>query len=220
LINILQSYTPWLIEHRYFFLFLGSLLEGMNTMVFGGFLASVGVVNILPLFLIMTLGHTLNGYLWYLVGFLGGAKALDRWGHRRKLSHEIIEKVTNYFNRYSGRAIMITKFTFSFQIATLILAGSLKHNLKEFSKYNFYGSLGWSVITIFVGYIFGQSYNLFRIFIKNLTYFAAFLGGAIVLIILLKLVMRGVFIKSLKLEDKLRKLNERWKKKFNSLLEE
>lgn len=220
LINFLQSYAPWLIEHRYFFLFLGSLLEGMNTMVFGGFLASVGVVKILPLFLIMTLGHTLNGYIWYFVGFFGGAKALDKWGHRRKLSHEIIKKVTDYFNRYSGRAIMITKFTFSFQIATLILAGSLKHNLKNFSKYNFYGSFGWSVITIFIGYIFGQSYNLFRIFIKNLTYFTAFLAGAIILIILIKLAMRSAFIKSLRFEDKLRELNERWKKKFNGLMEE
>lgn len=217
LLHFLQLNFPWLIEYRYLFLFLGALIEGLNTMVLGGFLASVGAVKILPTFLIMVLGHTLNGYFWYGVGYFGGAKSLDKWGHRQKLSHEIIKKVEDYFNRFSGKAIIITKFTFSFQIATLILAGSLKHNLKEFSKYNFYGSFGWTIITIAIGYIFGQSFNLFRIFIRNLTYLLAFLAGALVLVIAIKLIIKNAFIKSLKFEEKLENLKKIIKNKAQDL---
>ena len=218
LLHFLQENVPWLIEHKYLFLFLGSLLEGLNTRVFGGFLASVGAVGLLPVFLVMTVGHTLNGYLWYTVGYFGGAKSLDRWGHKEKLSHDIIEKVSDYFNRYSGRTIMITKFTFSFQIATLILAGSVKHNLKEFSKYNFYGSLGWAAITILVGYVFGQSFQLFVSLLKNLTLFLVSIGSAIALVIVIKLLMKSAFIKALRLDARMRKWNTRFRSRFDTLM--
>lgn len=218
LLNFLQDKAPWLIEHKYLFLFLGSLVEGLNTMVFGGFLASVKAVDLLAVFLVMTGGHTLNGYLWYTVGYFGGAKSLDKWGHREKLSHDIIIKITNYFNRYSGRTIMITKFTFSLQIVALILAGSVKHNLKEFSKYNFYGSLGWAIITIFIGYIFGQSFQLFTNLIKNFTLFLVAIGGAITVVIILKLFMKSAFIKTLKIDAKLREWNVRLKSTMDMYL--
>lgn len=219
-LNFLQNNLPWLIEYRYLFLFLGSVFEGLNTLVLGGFLASAGLVKLVPLFLLLTVGHTLNGYLWYSVGFFGGAKALDKWGHRKKMSHEIIEKVADYFNRYSGRAIVFTKFTFSFEIATLITAGTIKYNFKDFSKYNFLGSLGWVFITVSIGYVFGQSFNLFSIFIRNLTYLLVFLAGAIVLAVILKILMRSAFVKSLKFEEKLKKWRETVKDRFNGFLDE
>lgn len=189
-------------------------------MVLAGFLASIGAVRLFPIFLVMVLGHTLNGYMWYSVGFFGGAKSLDKWGHRGKLSHEIIEKVTYYFNKYSGRAIIFTKFTFSFEIATLITAGTLKYNLKDFSKYNFLGSFGWAILTIAIGYLFGQSFNLFRVFIRDLTYFLVFLLSAFALVLILKLLMRSAFIKSLRFEDKIRKIRGVIKDRFNGFLED
>lgn len=220
LLEFFKTHLPWLIQYRYLFLFFGAVFEGLNTMVLGGFLASVGAVGLAQIFLLMTLGHTLNGYMWYSVGFFGGARALDKWGHRQKLSHEIIEKVTHYFNKYSGRAIVFTKFTFSFEIATLIMAGSLKYKLKDFSKYNFLGSLGWTFITFTIGYVFGQSFNLFRLFIRNITYFFVFLVGAIALVLILRLIINSAFIKSLKFEERIRKIRETVKDKLNTFLED
>ena len=189
-------------------------------MVLGGFLVSIGAVKLAPLFLLMLLGNTINGYMWYSVGFFGGAKALDKWGHKEKLSHEIIEKVTRYFNHYSGWAIVFSKLTFSFEIATLVAAGSLKYGLKDFSKYNFLGSLGWTFITFSIGFVFGQSFNLFSIFIKNLAYFFVFLLTAIALVVIIKILMRSAFVKSLKFDERLRKLKETMKGKFNGFLED
>lgn len=212
--QFIKTNLPWIIEYKYLFLFLGAFIEGFNLMVLGGFLASVGVVKILPLFLLLLLGHTLNGYFWYGVGFWGGAKSLDRWGHRRKFSRELIERVTNYFNLYSAKAIMITKFTFGLEIAVLIMAGSLKYKFKDFSKYNFYGSLGWTLITFSIGYLFGEGFQVFRIFIKNLTYFLIFIVGAVISALILKFIIKATFIKSLEIEEKITKLNELIKNKF------
>jgi len=206
-LTFLQQNFPVIVSYKYLFLFLGGMVEGLNTMVLGGFLVSVNSIKLLPTFLLFVLAYTINGYIWYAVGFFAGAKPIDKWGRKDKKGRKIIEKVEEYFGKYSGRAIIITKFTFSLTIATLIMAGSLKYNFKKFSLYNFLGSVGWVVVTLFVGYFFGESYKLFFVYLKNFTYGLVFLGGAIALIYIIKLIFGSAFVKSLFITDKIKELS-------------
>lgn len=207
----LETHLPVLVSHKYIFLFLGSLIEGLNTMVLGGFLVSVGVINLSPISAIFILGYTLNGYIWYSVGYFAGAKPIDKWVRKDPKGQKIIERVEYYFNKYSGRAIILTKFTFSLTIATLIMAGSLKYNFKKFSLYNFLGSLGWVIATLGVGYFFGEGYKLLADYLRNFTYFVIFLAAGIALIYVIKLSFKSAFIKSLIAGEKLRFLSEKLK---------
>ena len=183
------------------------MVEGLNTMVLGGFLVSIDTIKLLPTFVLFTLGYTLNGYIWYMVGYFAGAKPIDKWGRKKERSKRIVEKVEHYFVKYSGRAIIITKFTFSLTVATLIMAGSLKYNLKKFSLYNFIGSIGWVAVTLFVGYFFGESYKFFFVYLKNFTFGLVFLGGAVVLIYVIKLIFGSAFVKSLFISDKIKEFS-------------
>jgi membrane-associated protein len=193
------------------------MIEGMNTMILGGFLVSTRVIPLLPTFLIFTLGYTINGYLWYAVGYFGGSKPIDKWGRTKPKSEKIIKTVQDYFERHSGKAIVITKFTFSLTIAALIMAGSLKYSLKKFSIYNLIGSIGWVSLTLFVGYFFGQSYKFFFVYIKSFTYLLVFLGGAIALVYILKLIFESAFIKSLLIHEKLHEYGEKIKHGLDKL---
>lgn len=194
------------------------MIEGLNTMVLGGFLVSTGSIPLLPTFLVFTLGYTVNGYLWYLVGYWGGAKPIDKWGRKDPKSEKIINTVQHYFEKHSGKAIVITKFTFSLTIAALIMAGSLKYNLKRFTLYNFVGSIGWVAMTLFIGYFFGQSYKFFIVYLKNFTYFLVFLGGAIALIYILKLSIKSAFIQSILMHEMVRHLSEKIKNGLDKIL--
>ena len=219
--NILYFFEqnfPAVIEYKYFFLFLGATFEGLNSMVLGGFLVSVGKIKLLPTFLLFTLGYTFNGYLWYALGYFAGAKPIDKWVRKDKKGRKIMEKVEEYFHRYSGRAIVITKFTFSLTVATLIMAGSLKYDHKKFFLYNFIGSVGWAAMTLFVGYFFGQSYKFFIEYLKGFTYFVVFLGGAIALVYILKVIFGSAFIKSLLLKEKLKELSDKLKDGIDKFL--
>ncbi|MBI2064589.1 MAG: DedA family protein [Candidatus Yanofskybacteria bacterium] len=208
-LTFLQVNFPLLFSHKYIFLFFGAAIEGLNTMVLGGFLVSTKAIPLLPTFAVFTLGYTLNGYLWYAVGYFGGAKPIDKWGRTKPKSDKIIKTVQEYFERHSGMAIIITKFTFSLTIAALIMAGSLKYNLRRFTVYNFIGSIGWVSLTLFIGYFFGQSYRFFFVYIKNFTYLLIFLAGAIILVYILKFIFESAFIKAVINHRKVRYYSEK-----------
>jgi len=216
----LQDHAPYLISYKYFFLFLGGLIEGMNVLVLAGFIASSGQINLWVILPILIFAHFLNGCGWYLVGYLGGAKALDKWGHKNKLSHQVINRIQEYFEKYSGRAIMFAKFTFSLEIATMILSGSLKYNLKKFFKYNLYGSIGWVFMTVFIGYFFAESFKIFFSFIKDFTLFLIFLAIAIALIYIIKVLLKRYFVRYLFVQQKIKEWTEKIRDGLNGILTE
>ena len=218
LLQFVQTHFPILLEHKYTFLFLGSAIEGLSTLVLAGFLYSIGSIEMLPTGLAITLGYIVNGFLWYAVGYFAGAKPIDRWVRKDKKGQMIIEKVQEYFERYSGRAIIITKFTFSLTIATMIMAGSLKYNLKKFTLYNFIGSVAWVSLALAVGYFFGASYKFFLIYIKHFVYFLLFFGAAVVLLFGVKKILESAFIRSLLISSKMRELGEKLRLELDKLL--
>ena len=220
LLNLIQNHAPYLIAYKYFFLFLGGMLEGMNTLVLAGFIASSGQIKLFYIWPLLIVAHTINGFGWYLVGYLGGAKALDKWGHKNKLSHQVIGKIQNYFEKYSGRAIMFAKFTFTLEIATMILSGSLKYNLKKFAKYNFYGSIGWVSMTVFIGYFFAESFKIFFSFVKDFTLFLIFLGGAISLLYIIKILLKKYFVRYIYIQQKIQEWGEKLREGLNGLMED
>ena len=98
-LQFLETSFPVLIAHKYLFLFLGAMIEGLNTMVLGGFLVSVNSIKLLPTFLLFILAYTLNGYIWYTVGYFAGAKPIDKWGRKKEKSKRVIEKIEHYFTK-------------------------------------------------------------------------------------------------------------------------
>ncbi len=219
-LQFIQNHVPFLVEYRYLFIFVGASIEGMNTTILAGFLASVASISFWPAFFICLAGEVVNGFAWYAVGYFAGAKPIDKWGRKDEKSRKIIEKVEEYFKRFSGRAILFAKVTWSLTIATMITAGSFKYNLKRFAFYNFVGSAMWVSMVFFVGYFFGESYKYLFNYLKNFVVTLVFLGGAIVIGYLLKLIFRTLYIRTLFLSEKIRELSEKVKEGIDKLLSE
>lgn len=218
LLASIESQWPLLIEYKYLLIFLGATLESLNSLVLAGFLASIGAVKLWPAILICLAGEFLNGWLWYAVGYFGGAKPIDKWGRKDARSRKIIETVENYFHRYSGRAIILTKLTWSLTIATMIMAGSFKYDKAKFSWYNLIGSIGWTAIVFTIGYVFGRSYKAIFI-VNNIMYVVLFLILAMVLIYVIKLIFRSAFVKSLLASERFREIGERMRKNLDKFLQ-
>ena len=213
--TFIQEHAPVLIDHKYLFLFIGATIEGISALVIGGFLVSTKAVQFFPALAVFVLGHTINGFIWYGVGYYGGAKSLDRWGRSKEGSRKVIERVEYYFHRHSGKAIFITKFTFSLTIATQVMAGSLKYDLRKYSWYNLLGSASWALFAMSIGYFFGQSYRLIFVYAKDLAIGIGFLGGAIALIYILKAILQSAFIKAILNHESVKYISDKLKNGLN-----
>ncbi|PIR41882.1 MAG: hypothetical protein COV30_01680 [Candidatus Yanofskybacteria bacterium CG10_big_fil_rev_8_21_14_0_10_37_15] len=216
ILQFIQDNLPWLIEHKYVFIFLGVAVEGINTTILAGFLASIGAVALWPAFLLALAGQIINASGWYTVGYFAGSKPIDKWGRKDEKSRRIIEKVEHYFKRYSGRAIFIAHITWSLTIATMVMAGSFKYNFKKFTLYNFFGSSVWVLMVFFVGYFFGQSYRYLFDYFKNIIIGILFLGGAIAVGYILKMIFRLVYVRFLFFNERLKKLHYKMRDHLNN----
>lgn len=218
LVESIQQNFPVLVHYKYLFLFIATLIEGFNSIILAGFLASMGSVAIVPAIILSIIGDFLNGWIWYAIGYFGGAKPIDKWGRKDPKSRRVIETVEKYFHRYSGRAIFFTKLTWSLTIATMIMAGSFKYNFRKFSYYNFLGGVGWVGITFSIGYLFGRGYKAVTI-ANNFGYIMLFLAGAVVLVYVFKMVFKSKFIQSLYAMEKLREFGDRVRDGIDKILE-
>lgn len=216
--NFFQAIFPTLVEHKYLFIFLGASIEGMNTTILAGFLASIASVSLWPAFFICLVGEIINGFAWYAVGYYAGAKPIDKWGRKDKKSRNIIEKVEEYFKRYSGRAILFAKVTWSLTIATMITAGSLKYDFKRFAWYNLLGSVMWIGMVFFIGFFFGESYKYLFEYLKNLVLVFIFLGGAIAIGYLLKIIFRSAYLRTLFLTERLKEFGDKVRDEIDKFL--
>lgn len=189
----LKDHFPLLFSYKYFFVFAGSAIEGFNVQILAGFLIGVGGLKILPTFLVTVAGQFINGYIWYGIGYFAGAKPLDFWVRRHDKGRQILNQINEYFSRHSGKALILTRMTVSFTVATLITAGSLKYDLKRFSLYNLIGGTGWAIITLGFGYFFGESFKYVFKYVANVTLtLLGLLITAFVIYYIIKLINKSV----------------------------
>ncbi|MDP3792757.1 MAG: DedA family protein [bacterium] len=217
IVDSIQIQFPLLAQYKYLFLLIATAIEGFNSIILAGFLVSLGTVAFIPAVIICVVGDFLNGWAWYAVGYFGGAKPIDKWGRKDPKSRKIIETVERYFKRYSGRAIIFTKLTWSLTIATMIMAGSFKYDFRKFSYYNFIGGLGWVALTFAIGFLFGKGYRAVNI-VNNIGYIVLFLFLAILLVYILKVIFKSKFIQSLTAMEHLRDLSEKLKDNIDKLM--
>ena len=217
IVDSIQNRFPLFAEYKYLFVFIATCIEGFNSIILAGFLASIGAVAILPILAIVIVGDFINGWIWYIVGYLGGAKPIDKWGRKDPKSRRIIETVERYFHRYSGRAIIFTKLTWSLTIATMIMAGSFKYSFRKFSLYNLIGGIGWVAITFTIGFLFGKGYRAVSL-VNNIGYIALFLALAITVVYIIKIVFKSKFIQSLWAMEKMRELGDRIREGIDKML--
>lgn len=200
-LDALQNNDGFIHQWGYLILFAAAWLEGFNSMIVGGFLASLGKLNLWGALGVMTLGHMCSGFSWYAVGFFGGARPLERWGKHMWLDGKRLAQAHEYVDRHGGKAILITKFTVGLTIATLIIAGVLKMRLRRFFFYNFFGSLIWTGITVSFGYLFGASFRAIAGTLQDtlriIMLFFVFLGGAFALWYGIRALSRTRMVKTL-----------------------
>ena len=160
---ILDDQPPELIC---FFLFLGAFLEnlvppipGDTLIVFGAYLAGMGIVRLVPAYLAMWLGSTMGCMLVYGVAYWKG-RAFFLGFNSRIFSEKNLDRVEAGFLRYGDRIVIFNRFLPTVRAFVGIVAGICRIHPVRMLVYVVLSTLLWNSLLVYFGLKVGENWWL------------------------------------------------------------
>ncbi|MDH4101147.1 MAG: DedA family protein [Nitrospirota bacterium] len=161
LAEITQSYGTW----TYLILFLivfcetglvvTPFLPGDSLLFAAGAIASLGGMNPVYLFLLLTAAAIIGDTVNYGIGHYIGPKVFQR-EDSRFLKKEYLERTHRFYEKHGGKTIIIARFVPIIRTFAPFVAGVGSMSYGKFLVYNVTGAVMWVAIFIFAGYYFGN----------------------------------------------------------------
>ena len=150
-----------LLAYRYVLVVPIAFVEGPIVSIVCGMLVHMGIMDLLPAYILLMLGDLIGDVFWYGIGYYWGHPFIKRFGHFFGVSEQNVETVKNIFNKYHERILFISKISMGlgFALATLITAGMSKIDFKRYIVINMIGQFIWTALLLAIGYEFGQLYT-------------------------------------------------------------
>ena len=155
----LDHIVQLLIVHRYVLLFPIAVIEGPIISIIAGFLASKGLMSLVPAYFILLAGDVGGDVIYYLIGRWGGIRFINRWGSKIGLTPARIAKVDRHFIDHGGKTLLFGKWTQTVGAPILVTAGMLRMKFSKYLWYNTLGTLPKAAFLLAIGYYFGVNYN-------------------------------------------------------------
>ncbi|MGB3638858.1 MAG: DedA family protein [Rivularia sp. (in: cyanobacteria)] len=132
-------------------------------MPLAGFTVTQGKLNMQFVILAGTLGSVVGALPWYYVGKLVGEKRLREWidkhGKWLTLSGKDIDKSKRWLNKYGKAVVFFGRLVPGIRTFISVPAGLEKMPLIPFLLYSFAGSLIWTAILTYSGFILGNNFQ-------------------------------------------------------------
>jgi membrane protein DedA with SNARE-associated domain len=136
---------------------LGTLVEGQPVMLFGGFAAHRGYLELVPwVILAGAVGNFVGFQAWFLVGRKLGRPLIERRPHWTSR----IEQVQGWLKRYEAMLIVGIRFMAGFDTVGTVAIGMSDVSLQRFTALNALGALLWATTLAAAGYLLGNVLEL------------------------------------------------------------
>jgi membrane protein DedA with SNARE-associated domain len=140
-------------QYGYPMILVGTLFEGQPVMLFGGFAAHRGYLDLIPwVILAGAVGNFLGFQAWFLAGRKFGRPLLDRrpqWAAR-------VAKVQDWLGRFESLLIVAIRFMPGFDTVGTVAIGMSRVSAPRFTALNAAGALLWATILASGGYLLGN----------------------------------------------------------------
>lgn len=149
-------------------------------MGYAGFLAYQGKINWVLCIIAAGIGGSLGMAITYWIGLKMGIPFFERYGRRIHIGPERINQISEWFNRYGNKIIIISFFIPGVRHITGYFAGITRLSFRTYAIYAFSGSFIWVSTFILLGKLLGPKWGIFQDFIKKNLIF-----GSIILAVLI-----------------------------------
>ena len=165
--SIFQTLSHFFSTYGYWVVFFGVMLEnagvpipGETVLLFAGFLAYHGRIDLLPSILVAIAGATLGDSMGFLIGHFGGRPFINRFIRKFPVARKSFDHSQALFLKYGQWAVFTGRFITGLRMFAGILAGLFRMRYRRFLIFNFSGALIWAIAITYVGYLFGNSWQL------------------------------------------------------------
>ncbi|MBU0624167.1 MAG: DedA family protein [Candidatus Thermoplasmatota archaeon] len=129
-------------------------------MPFAGYLvARDGVMSLLGVTVAGALGCTLGSITAYVFGFYAGRPLILRYGKYVLIREKHLITAEEWFEKWGDKATFIARLLPVIRTVISLPAGIAKMNFKKFVFYSFVGSLPWTFMLAYVGYVLGSEWE-------------------------------------------------------------
>ena len=164
--TIFQTLSDFFSQYGYWVVFFGVMLEnagipipGETVLLFAGFLAYHERIGLLPSILVAIAGATLGDSMGFLIGHYGGRPFVKRFIRRFSLAAKSFDHSQSLFLKYGQWAVFTGRFIAGLRMFAGILAGLFRMPYRRFLIFNFSGATIWVIAVIYVGFLFGNSWQ-------------------------------------------------------------
>ncbi|WP_187335032.1 DedA family protein [Novosphingopyxis iocasae] len=139
-------------------------------MPLAGFDAARGDMNVYLVILSGSIGSVAGALFWYVIGRWIGEDRLKRFASRHgrllTLSASEVERVNRWFDKHNEKAVLLGRLVPAVRTLISVPAGIFEMSLGRFLIYSTIGTVGWTALLTFGGYMLGDRYELVQTWIN------------------------------------------------------
>ncbi len=155
---IVQTYGTWTYLILFIIIFcetglvIAPFLPGDSLLFVTGALAGQGVMNIVVLFILLSIAAILGDSFNYWLGSYFGEKVFAK---SRFVKKEYLEKTKEFYKKHGKKTIILARFLPIIRTFAPFVAGVGKMEYLQFFSYNIIGGIAWVTTFLLGGYYFG-----------------------------------------------------------------
>ncbi len=146
-------------------------------MPLAGFAAAQGDLSFFGVVLAGSLGALLGQLPYYALAYRVGRKTLFLWAERYgrwfTLSRHDLERADRWFERYGRWAVFFGRLVPGLRMLIPIPAGLSRMPVAVFLLYSLFGTVLWTALLVFLGFILRQNYHLVGRYLGIATFWIA-----------------------------------------------
>jgi membrane protein DedA with SNARE-associated domain len=173
--TVFQDLADFFSRYGYWVVFFGVMLEnagipipGETILLFAGFLAYHEKLDLVPAILVAIAGATCGDSLGFLIGYYGGRPFVEKVFRKFSLVAKSFDRAQSLFLKYGQWAVFSGRFIAGLRVFAGILAGLFRMPYPRFLFFNFTGATAWAIAITYVGFMFGNSWELVQQHLKRL----------------------------------------------------